>query len=142
MSKAKITKQQKEEAIQIAIRGGSPVQFLEKCGSTNPSNLWYYIKKKLKEEDPDAYNMLPKQCSPVEKQETSQADAVKIPDDDEIFQTTAIRNKNLGEFYYDHDHNCIDWRNGLGDEVSMGIDGWKLMIEKLPDILQRLGVEL
>ena len=60
----------------------------------------------------------------------------------EDLETTAIRQRNLGEFYFDHDHNCIDWRNGLGDEISLSVSGWKLMVEMLPQILRALGVEL
>ena len=56
-------------------------------------------------------------------------------------EVSAVRDPNLGEFYYDHDHNCIDWRNGLGDEVSLPISGWKIMVERLAKILQVLGVD-
>ena len=63
-----------------------------------------------------------------------------VPTED--LETTAIRQHNLGEFYFDHDHNCIDWRNGLGDEISLSVSGWKLMVEMLPQILRALGVEL
>ena len=62
--------------------------------------------------------------------------------EEDFFLVTAVKNKNLGEFYYDHDHNCIDWRNGIGDEVSLGVEGWKLMVRKLPGILRYLGVEV
>jgi hypothetical protein len=61
---------------------------------------------------------------------------------EEDFETTAVRNKNLGEFYFDHDHNRIDWRNGFGDEVSLSPAGWKMMIDTLPKILKMLGVRL
>ena len=68
------------------------------------------------------------------------AEDVVIKEED-FFLVTAVKNKNLGEFYYDHDHNCIDWRNGIGDEVSLGVEGWKLMVRKLPGILRYLGVD-
>ena len=74
------------------------------------------------------------------KQETCQPAEEQAEMDD--LETTAVRDKNLGEFYFDHDYNCIDWRNGLGDEISLGISGWKTMVEKLPTILKKLGVVL
>ena len=38
------------------------------------------------------------------------------------------------------DRNCIDWRNPFGDEVSLGVAGWKTMADRLPEILKVLGV--
>ena len=58
------------------------------------------------------------------------------------YEISAIRHKNYGEFYYDHDHNCVDWRTPEGDEVSMSVHGWKGLISELPRIMQMLGVEL
>jgi hypothetical protein len=55
---------------------------------------------------------------------------------------TAIRVNELGEFYHDVEHNCIDWRNPFGDEISLPLQGWKNLAEDLPAILQKLGVEL
>lgn len=55
---------------------------------------------------------------------------------------TAIRVNELGEFYHDVEHNCIDWRNPFGDEISLPLQGWKNLAEDLPAILKVLGVEL
>ena len=54
---------------------------------------------------------------------------------------TAIRHKSFGEFYRDHDHNCIDWRTPEGDEMSLSLQGWKDLITELPGLLKILGVE-
>ena len=62
--------------------------------------------------------------------------------DEDFFLVTAVKNSILGEFYYDHDHNCIDWRNGIGDEVSLEVSGWKMLARRLPGILRYLGVEV
>ena len=56
-------------------------------------------------------------------------------------EVSAVRDHDLGEFYRDHDHNCIDWRNPFGDEVSLGVAGWKTMAERLTKILNVLGVD-
>lgn len=55
-------------------------------------------------------------------------------------EVSAVRDHELGEFYYDHDHNCIDWRNPFGDEVSLGVNGWKIMAQRITKILNVLGV--
>ena len=58
------------------------------------------------------------------------------------FEVSAIRVPDLGEFYYDHQHDSIDWRTIGGDEVSMGPEFWRLLHEKLPDIMGVLGVQV
>ena len=57
-------------------------------------------------------------------------------------EITALRHKNYGEFYRDHDHNCIDWRTPGGDEMSLSVDAWKKLIRDLPNIIRQLGVEV
>ena len=54
---------------------------------------------------------------------------------------TAIRVDGLGEFYYDQKHKSIDWRTEGGDEVSLGPAWWMQLVEDLPKILKKLGVE-
>lgn len=57
----KITLEQKKKAVQIAIDGGSPIDFLGMCGSKNPVNLWSTIKASLKQADPELYAKIPDQ---------------------------------------------------------------------------------
>lgn len=57
-------------------------------------------------------------------------------------EVTAVRHKNYGEFYRDHDHNCIDWRTPGGDEMSLSVDAWKKLTRDLPEIIRQLGVEV
>lgn len=55
----KLTQKQREEVVEIAIQGGSPIEYLKKeCGAPNPWATWAYIKKKLKEGNPVKYNRL------------------------------------------------------------------------------------
>lgn len=56
----KISPEQKRKAIEIALEGGDPKPFLKECGSKNPDNLWYWMKNKLKIEEPETYEMLAK----------------------------------------------------------------------------------
>ena len=55
----KVTREQKEKAVRIAIEGGNPVEFLGRCGSESPDKLWWYIKNKLKDANPELYAQIP-----------------------------------------------------------------------------------
>ena len=62
----KITLEMKKKAVEIAIAGGDHLQYLKDCGSGNPSAAWYYIRSKLKETDPEAYEKLVQKMPAVE----------------------------------------------------------------------------
>ena len=68
---------------------------------------------------------------------------LKVEEDrkDSEWSYPAIRHVAFGEWYFDRDHNRIDWRTPEGDEVSFSPDGWKrLMAEILPKVMKDLGV--
>jgi hypothetical protein len=71
-------------------------------------------------------------------------DEARTPEVDPEFEleVTAVRHKNYGEFYRDHDHNCIDWRTPGGDEMSLSVDAWKKLTRDLAWIIRQLGVEV
>jgi len=58
------------------------------------------------------------------------------------YEVTAIKDPQLGEFYYDHDHNTIDWRTPDGEEVSMDPTGWKNLALQIPEVMGVLGVKV
>lgn len=60
MKQPKLTDAQKNKAVRIAIEGGDPREYLKECGSTNADAMWWSIKRKIKEEDPEKYEKLPK----------------------------------------------------------------------------------
>lgn len=60
MKQTKITLEQKKKAVQIALEGGDPLKYLTEHGSDDAAQMWYSIKKKLKETDPETYAKLPK----------------------------------------------------------------------------------
>ncbi len=68
--KRKITLEHKKKAVEIAIGGGDPMKYLEECGAANPSASWWYIKKVLKEKDPELYAQLPAEKEEKQKVET------------------------------------------------------------------------
>lgn len=59
MGRCKITLEDKKKAVQIAIDGGDPLEFLKRLRSKNPSALWWSIKENLKTADPAMYALLP-----------------------------------------------------------------------------------
>lgn len=54
----KLTQKQREEVVEIAIQGGSPIEYLKKCGIGNPWASWDWIKKSLAKKDPVKHNRL------------------------------------------------------------------------------------
>ena len=57
----KLTEEQKQEAIQIALKGTSPVTYLEdKCGINNGYQCWKNIRDRLKVKDPEAWEKVQK----------------------------------------------------------------------------------
>ena len=59
MINRKITLAQKKRAVEIAISGGNPLEYLKDCGSKKPDGLWYTIKANLKETDPETFAKIP-----------------------------------------------------------------------------------
>ena len=177
----KVTLADKQRAVQIAIDGGNPLDFLKKrC--KNPDQMWYAIKKKLQASDPELYAKIPSRVpnrnlkaeKPTPYGEYSDEDvkedhtvmeeiesmknelnaqaqtAEELPEEKKItkplqydgFTVRCIEN-NYGRFYYDNDHNHIDWTTGEGEEVSFTPQGWKTFCtEVMPKVMAILGVEL
>lgn len=59
-------------------------------------------------------------------------------------EVTAVRDTefNIGEFYYDHKYDIIDWRTPGRDEVGMTPEGWQNLARRLPELLGVLGVQV
>lgn len=83
---SKITLEQKKKAVEMAIRGESPLPYLKKCGSTAPDKTWWYIKNKLKDADPELYAQIPDMRKaepekPVTCCAPSTREGVEVPDE-------------------------------------------------------------
>ena len=127
-------------------RGEEPLEWLEAQGYGNPRKAYQNLKAAA-QNDPELAEKFPRKRAPRKTEPAEEPAKVTAEEPEEIaeedfFMVTAVKNKTLGEFYFDHDHNCIDWRNRFGDEVSLDVDGWKMMVKKLPGILRYLGVEV
>lgn len=65
VSKHKLTREQKEKAVEIAIQGGDPLVHLKKCGAKNPTAAWWYIKKTLATKNPQLLEKIPEKIGTV-----------------------------------------------------------------------------
>lgn len=65
MSQNKMTREQKGKAVDIAIQGGDPLEYLKKCGAKNPSAAWWYIKKTLATKNPKLLEKIPEKIGTV-----------------------------------------------------------------------------
>lgn len=74
----KLTHEQKKQAVQIAIDGGDPLEFLAKCGSANPVKMWGHIRSIVKEKDPELFAKIPDRR--VAKKTPAQVHTVKYED--------------------------------------------------------------
>lgn len=152
-----VTLEDKKKAVQIAIDGGDPREYLGKLCKA-PDAMWSAIRKALKDSDPEAYAKLPRSIKgtkkevpePHKEEEAEEMDEDFFPAGEDVKEPTtpsditisAIRHKKFGEFYHDFDHNCVDWRTPEGEEVSMSIPGIVELYKIFPAIMKQLEVEL
>jgi hypothetical protein len=168
----KITLEQKKKAVQIAIDGGSPIDFLGMCGSKNPVNLWSTIKASLKQADPELYVKIPDQRKNgakkrnENKEEPEEVDPqpaqtvlmARTPIDDTVhiaaqkvtkpvnydgFDVCGVRGK-FGTYTASiiSGKHWIDFDDPSGDTLSYPVEDWKDFLEELRKAAAVLGVEL
>ena len=53
-----LTEEQQNRAVEIALEGGNPVEYLKECGCKNQWASWAYIKQKLEKKDPEKYKRM------------------------------------------------------------------------------------
>lgn len=51
----RLTDEQRQEAVRIHLEGGDAKKYLEEIGCAGPEAVWYSIRKKLKETDPETW---------------------------------------------------------------------------------------
>lgn len=85
----KLTKEQRGDVVEIAIKGGSPIEYLKKCGIANPYASWDWIKKSLAKKDQQKYLEMShalahkKPEKTTEELETEAAEVINGEDDTE-----------------------------------------------------------
>lgn len=140
----KITLEQKQKAVEIAIGGGDPLAWLNECGSKNPQALWYAIRKTLKDANPEKYGQLPgsekEEPEMVEKIEETVKETVEIRSDVFDVEVIAVRDPALGRFSWEEKPGVMYWRTDDGEEVCLTPDEWRKLAERLPKIMRVLGI--
>ena len=144
-----LSKEQRQTVIDMAMRGESPLTYIEEQGIKNPSCTWWNIRKYMEKNDPETYAKLPakfrgvkampKQCEHVETPEGNAA-VVIIKHNPKKFPAVAIEHPELGEFHYSKKFNYISWKTDDGDEIVMAPEKWMTLINDWPDMLEELGV--
>jgi len=66
--------------------------------------------------------------------------AISAPVFCDTLQVAAVRDDQIGEFYYDLKYKTMDWRAPDGTEVSIFPETWRKVAEKLPEIMKILGI--
>lgn len=156
----KLTLEDKKKAVEIAIGGGNPVDFLKERGCKNPSASWYYIKQALKAADPEKYELLngkkedePKQMPKVEltisaedlARAAEQGDGMTCACTKAVnydgFDVMAVKSPVSGfRFESDPRYGTMTWRTISGDEVSLTADEWRMLADELTKVLKIFGI--
>ena len=145
--KAIVNEEQRKHAVEIALSGGDPRPFLSDCGSKNPEKLWSYIKTCLRKTDPVIYDKLPARIHGAKPgPKTAKVETPEIPKRAPMqydgYTVCCVESKTFGRFFWDRDHNHLDWTTAEGEEVSFTPTGWRKFLEEIPKVAAILGVEL
>ena len=146
-----ITKEIKEKAVQLAMNGEDPKPYLKECGCSDPVKAWGNIKQRIKKEDPNKYAELMQKTKTIKASEIVEA-MIKSPEAATIKNaiTKPLGHSGMkaigwrgatGKFFYDEEHDRIDFDNGA-DELSMSVEGWRKFLQELTTAAQLMGVEL
>ena len=146
----KITREQKEKAVQIYIDGGDPKAYLKSVGIPNPVQTWCSIKAYLKKAKPEIYKKFPD--IKKENAEAEQVESPKAPEKPKItkavnydgFNVRAVEG-NFGSYHFQeiNGKQWIDYENRDGaDELSMTVDQWRGFLAEIRKAGLILGVEL
>ena len=151
-----ISQEHEAQAVDIALDGGDPIQFLIDHGSQDPYHMWYRIRARLKVEDPESYAKLPKRMprkNPV-KVETPEASVAEpeTPEHPKIYKAMAYdgmtvrevegayaryrRSDIHGEIYID-----VEFNDAM-DILSYTIEQWRAFRKEQDRAAMILGVEL
>jgi hypothetical protein len=154
---AKISTEQKQEAVKVALGGGDPVEYFRGLGSRDPQALWYTTRRALKASDPAKHAHLiaiAKGEAQAEEPATDEPEKAEEPASDEPkeYKTltpimragmTACGWKGIyGKYCWDEKHEFLDFFGNDGDNISMKLDDWRKFLLELKTAAELLGVEL
>lgn len=163
MYKARATKEQWQQAIEMAINGQAPFEFLQECGYKDPTSAWAAYRARLKQQDPELLAKIPKFTKSgrqrnVEKKATkiaevfAEVDKAPAKPEPKITQPLSYDNMTVreveglfGRYRYSGVGSAVyvDFENSEGlDVISLTVDQWRRFREEQTKAFMILGVEL
>lgn len=161
----KVTLEDKKKAVEIAISGGDPREYLGKLCKA-PDVMWSAIRKALKDSDPEKFAQLPKSIKGSKKEakmddeapEGSPVEAAEEPAEPKepeepkickpvVYDTLTVREVegNFGRYRRSDvgGSTYIDFENADGlDTLSLTVEQWRSFRKEQEKAAQVLGVEL
>lgn len=159
-----LTKDQRDHAVNLALRGYSPISYIRSCGAESPINQWGMIRNVLKDNDPERFEQLPKTikglpeppaCGETEEDDEPEAEetepAEQLTEPPKITQPTCVCGKivraiegECGTYHRSQisGKDWIDFESKDADELSMTVEGWRKFIADLKECAAILGVKL
>lgn len=157
---AKLTQEQREEALRIAASGGDPIAYLKKLGLHNPWASWSYIREKAgKKAEVTAVKEVPEVESdkpvPVEQAVQKTVESMRkfaktmkemSTAQVDVFRITGVET-GLGSYTRGLvSGSVIYFRREIAEgdviEVAMTEDDWRHLAQELPRVLNALGVKV
>ena len=166
MYKARATKDQWQQATEMAINGQEPFEFLQECGYKDPTSAWAAYRARLKQQDPELLAKIPKFTKSgrqrnVEKKPEKKATKIaevfaevdEAPAKPEPKITRPVNydgyevcglNGKFGTFSRTiaRGDDWIDFDDHLGETISFTVAQWREFIADLKHAALILGVEL
>lgn len=150
--KTKVPDEVKQEAVRVVIAGGNPIETLEPY-TNNPKAMWWAIKAKVKETDPETYAKLPdlrnmrkpaKEEEPVKETKAEELPKITSP---VVYDDMIVREVEglFGRYRRSDVHNetYIDFELAESmDIMSYTVDQWRKFLDELEKSSKILGVEL
>ena len=144
-----IKPEERDEALELYNDSGkqAAVDYLTKIGIPNPEKCLKNLKARIKDTAPAATVKVDGPIR-IQTEEPEKIEVVEPKNPTRIirkmfgFEVSAIRDEVFGEFYYDIKYNRIDWRSPEGEEVSLSPSAWQALSQKIPAVLNALGVKL
>lgn len=161
----KVTLEDKKKAVEIAISGGDPREYLGKLCKA-PDAMWSSIRKALKDSDPEMFAKLPRSIKGAKKEapethkeeETEEMDEdffpagedVKTPERPQIwkpvnydgFEMMSIKSTDTGNRYEWSSEYDLFAIKSHGDEMTLSLEDMRKLYRELPRAALVLGVEL
>ncbi len=156
---AKLTQEQREEALRIAASGGDPIAYLKKLGLHNPWASWSYIREKAgKKAEVTTVKEVPEVESdkpvPVEQAVQKTVEGMRkfakmmkemSTAQVDVFRITGVET-GLGSYTRGLvSGSVIYFRREIAEgdviEVAMTENDWRKLAMELPKVLKTLGVE-